>query len=278
MESATGSDKRTFPFFQIDNAVVTNFDLTPYEGWLYVVIVSHINRASGVAFPSLTTLAKETRMSRRKIIMCIQSLETKGLLSVTRIKKDGSKESEVNHYALVDTSPQIEGGSAQDAPQVVHDVHSNHKNTNQNTAVSKEQKQPMPPKPRKRNPYFDLVAWLAFQVPIGDPIGGRTGARVGTILAEMKESHGGTLPPLETIQAAYDDWCIEHEGLTPPADAAKFDKMVRDYEAKPAAVELTYLPQDELDSAREDMFGIEAMQRARADYDAKQRALGRVAS
>lgn len=79
----SASDERRFGFFMIHNSVVDNFGLTPYEGWLYVIIARHVNQKTGVAFPSLTTLSNEGRMSRMQVTRCLKSLQEKGLLEVT---------------------------------------------------------------------------------------------------------------------------------------------------------------------------------------------------
>lgn len=59
-------------------------------------IASHANREGHSAYPSLDTITRETLMSRREIIYCIQSLEEKGELHVDR----GGGRGNPNHYSL----------------------------------------------------------------------------------------------------------------------------------------------------------------------------------
>lgn len=98
----SASDERRFGFFMIHNSVVDNFGLTPYEGWLYVIIARHVNQKTGVAFPSLTTLANEGRMSRMQVTRCLKSLQEKGLLEVTPQPITGKRARTTNHYRLLE--------------------------------------------------------------------------------------------------------------------------------------------------------------------------------
>jgi len=136
----TASDDRYGGYFTIDNTVVDDYDLTPHEGWLYVVIVRHINKQSGIAFPSIATLAEKSGMSKRKVSDGIKALEAKGLLKILRRIRKGSKERLPNHYSL--PNPNRKATNAPDAPPtanhtipmepdaigVWHDVPSNNTN------------------------------------------------------------------------------------------------------------------------------------------------------
>lgn len=59
-------------------------------------IASHANREGLSAFPSLDTITRETLMSKREVIYCVQSLEEKGELHVDR----GGGRGNPNHYSL----------------------------------------------------------------------------------------------------------------------------------------------------------------------------------
>jgi uncharacterized protein YdaT len=54
--------------------------LTIYEQMAFMVIRSFMNRKTGAAFPSYGTIAKYSRMSRRKAIDVVKSLVEKGLI------------------------------------------------------------------------------------------------------------------------------------------------------------------------------------------------------
>lgn len=59
-------------------------------------IASHANREGLSAFPSLDTITRETLMSRREVIYCIQAMEEKGELHVDR----GCGRGNPSHYSL----------------------------------------------------------------------------------------------------------------------------------------------------------------------------------
>src|SRR5690554_1819712 len=61
--NTTASDERRHAFFILDNALIDDHSLTPHEGWLYAVIVRHVNYQTNVAFPSHNTLARKSGMS-----------------------------------------------------------------------------------------------------------------------------------------------------------------------------------------------------------------------
>lgn len=131
------SDVR-IPQVMIEDAVVSEYNLTPYEGWLYVVIVKHSNRATNEAFPGIARLAKMSNMSRRKVIECIQSLEAKNLIRVERDElplRGEDRKRGVNHYFILqatkprvvkDSAQETLASSAQDALGVVHHSNRNH--------------------------------------------------------------------------------------------------------------------------------------------------------
>ncbi len=70
-------------FFMVEDAVF-NFSLTPYEGWVYMAILKHANRQTGVAFPGVGTLAKLCQMSKSQVLRAIDTLERKGFIDVER--------------------------------------------------------------------------------------------------------------------------------------------------------------------------------------------------
>lgn len=168
MNKDTGSDKRN-KFFMIDNRVVRNYGLTPHQGWLYAVIVYHLDRKENDAFPSIATLAKESGMSKPSAIKAIQHLEQVGLIRVTRTTTEKG-DNAVNHYALMDAitlaqvgrRPSSMGGVVNDVnqggkpglPGVVNDV--DHNNTHSNKTQEQDLRpngrtasgEPQKPKPQ----------------------------------------------------------------------------------------------------------------------------------
>jgi hypothetical protein len=95
----TITDKRERGYFQIDNEIVENYQLSPYSGWLYCVISKYANRATGESFPSLNTLAQEANMSKPAVIKHMAELEKRNLITVKR-EKINAKKNAVNRYFL----------------------------------------------------------------------------------------------------------------------------------------------------------------------------------
>lgn len=144
-------------FFMVDNVVVDDFHLTPFQMAVYVVIVRIADRATNKAFPSFTTIAKLASMSRAKTITTIAELEALGLISRTPRKKSDGKESTSNLYTVLDVAPKqdkpesdyaqgslpgglppvvqdVDYGSPDGGPHVVHEVDTI--NTNMNKTKS----------------------------------------------------------------------------------------------------------------------------------------------
>lgn len=94
-------------YTQLENAAIEDYGLTPYEGWLYVVILKFANYQTREAFPSIATLAKTANMSRSQVKRSIATLEQKGLIEVKRDvapAKGESRKQETNHYTVVPVS------------------------------------------------------------------------------------------------------------------------------------------------------------------------------
>lgn len=116
----------------IDADVVDHADLHPLAGWLYVVIVRHINRENNDAFPSVGTLAKLANMSKASVIRYTKELEEKKLITVTREKE--SIVQSANHYQLM--KPSVVADSNQyGVSQQPLVSHSNHENTQEPPAM-----------------------------------------------------------------------------------------------------------------------------------------------
>lgn len=91
------------PYFLVEDAVIDK-GLTPYEGWLYIVILKHANRKTGEAFPGIARLCKLAKMSKSQVLRAISTLEDKSLIRVERDTKplEGEKRQRaVNHYFIL---------------------------------------------------------------------------------------------------------------------------------------------------------------------------------
>lgn len=146
------TDKRP-QFFMVEDAVVSSYELDPYSGWLYIVILKHADRRTGEAFPSITRLTELSKMSRAQVMRSIAILEEKKLIRVERdpIPLEGEKrQRKPNHYFILPATDNPQVVSGRDYPSisqqlgVVSGVDCNH------NSIEPESTNHIPPNPRKR--------------------------------------------------------------------------------------------------------------------------------
>lgn len=224
-------------FFVVEDAAVTDYSLTPYEGWLYIVMLKHANRTTGELFPSVGTLVKETQMSKAQVLRCTKSLEEKGLIRVTRDDKKNGKDRAVNHYFilqatryLVDTDPGIYRKPPPVSGGNMNQNHLEPENTlSPSGDVQKSTAQPKVKTPRPANPLFDAVAWGSFG--LGNINGDKTaGAMIGKILKWLREHDADTTP--ERIAEFYEWYGDENSNASAPRDVTKFALWWLKFEAQ----------------------------------------------
>jgi DNA-binding MarR family transcriptional regulator len=113
---STVSDKRKLGFTIVENELIHNYSLTPFEGWLYVVLLSHANRQTQTAFPGYARLAKLSGMGRTAVRTTIESLVTKGL--ITKTTRFNGETFESNEYTFLS----LKGMPPDDIPMPPHDI------------------------------------------------------------------------------------------------------------------------------------------------------------
>ncbi|MHC4647199.1 MAG: helix-turn-helix domain-containing protein [Planctomycetota bacterium] len=172
MTTNTATDARRFNFFIIDNEAFDNYDLNPYEGWLYIAIVRHINQKTGVAFPSLSTLAAKTKMSKQSVVKYLETLETKGLIKVDRQYDDAAKTHKPNHYTIMGVVKEVDKGSTPVRQGVVKEVDTNNTKSKKDETKKKDQKiAPGGAKGEKPvQPHIALVDAYWAGIPGGKPV------------------------------------------------------------------------------------------------------------
>lgn len=202
MTKDKASDARP-PQIHIEKSVIDDYGLNVNAGWLYVVIVSHVNGQSGVAFPSYTRLTKLTGMSRPTINKYIKVLEDKGLIEVIREKVDGTNERGVNHYRILpatrgsktDLPPgkaevvkevnhvvnEINHPSKAGLPQVVKEVAYNYIESNY-TELTKEKDTP-------HRPVFEAWAEANFDYTDTKKVNPKHRSQIGAFEREAKEAY-----------------------------------------------------------------------------------------
>lgn len=130
-ETLSPSPERTIPFTMVYNAVLDRDDLNPFELALYVAIARHVNRESGLAWPSYSRLQQVAHMCRESVSKYLKALEAKGLIQIIRRYQPGTRARAVNHYRLLpprepDAQGSLRTGQAEDGgglrtkPEVVY--------------------------------------------------------------------------------------------------------------------------------------------------------------
>jgi AraC-like DNA-binding protein len=80
--------------------------LSSNRKFVLLMIADHYNEADRCAWPSMSTLARETGMSRRSVVRCIADLEATGLLEAEQwINWDTGKQM-ANRYYLPQYDPE----------------------------------------------------------------------------------------------------------------------------------------------------------------------------
>jgi hypothetical protein len=127
--------------------------------------------SSNDAYPSLATIATSCGMSKSTVVRTISELETAGLISVTRVKSS-AKESEVNHYSVLNLTQGVVQNS--DHPSYKFDTTPSTKigleldtieqdTSEQDTSIAAVPKSDTPP-----NAHYELYA-LICEVNGSDP-------------------------------------------------------------------------------------------------------------
>lgn len=107
--------ERIIPFTMVYNAVLERADLNPFELALYVALARHVNRESGLAWPSYSRLQQTAHMCRESVSKYLKSLEAKGLIRIIRRYQPGKRARAVNHYRLL-VPAELSSGSLRPAP------------------------------------------------------------------------------------------------------------------------------------------------------------------
>lgn len=119
---------QTGPFAMVPRWVQRHPDVKPYELAVYVSLTQIADWDTGSTDrqrPGMSQIAEWTGMSRRRVVTAVRTLESLGMIVVTRERHDdGSRK--VNVYTVVQVEPcahDARGGGAHGALGVVHDVH-----------------------------------------------------------------------------------------------------------------------------------------------------------
>jgi hypothetical protein len=114
-------DRRPVGYLKVYNDLFDKFGPTlgPYGLAAYMALCRHASNETSECFPSYNTIARETGMSRRKVIYAIQQMEKLKIIEVERNQHTS------NVFVLLDTSAlhaPLPGAphalpSAQDAPK-----------------------------------------------------------------------------------------------------------------------------------------------------------------
>ena len=78
-------------FAMLPNSIVFNQDISRPGMMVFWILTLHLFKGKEYCFPSLSTLQKETRLSRNTVILGIRQLEAKKKLIVHRVKGESNK-------------------------------------------------------------------------------------------------------------------------------------------------------------------------------------------
>lgn len=186
-------DNRSRGWYWINNEVIDEYRLTPYEMMVYNILCRHADER-GHSFPGISRIMELGSMSKPQVIRSIKRLEELGLLAVKRDEKPTEGETRqrgVNHYYLQSVKS---GGVVSDIyypskPQtlgVVSDVDHNNTHSEQDPmkGAANAAQPTAPKKERKRDVIFDAIAVHLFGIT-GDANG--TGARIAKVAKRLKE-------------------------------------------------------------------------------------------
>ena len=190
MTTDTGTDARRHNFFIIDNEAVDNYDLNPYEGWLYVIILRHINHGTGIAFPSLATLAKETKMSEPTVVKYLKSLVTKKLITIDGQYDKTTKTNKPNHYTAMGVVKEVNQGGKADLPGVVKEINTNNTKGKKTNNEKKDQRIPAEPV-KKLSDHQLMVGAISLALGINpDYLTKKRAGTIGSAASQIRTAKG----------------------------------------------------------------------------------------
>lgn len=104
------------PYHHIAEPIIDQ--LTPFEGWLYVVLARLIPRKTNRLPMPIPALAKAANMSQRSVIRHTEALEKRGLIEVERQQEAGQKVAQTNVYSLAGQYASVTLGKPVDECQI----------------------------------------------------------------------------------------------------------------------------------------------------------------
>ena len=157
-------DKRRQDFFIIDNAVIDDYNLTPFEFTVYAIIVRRAYNKT-TAWPGMANIAKWGSMSKSTVIRAVNGLEEKGLLQVKRGKKEDGQNA-ANIYTIMETSRPQTPGSVRETLGVVSEI--DQKNTEDKKTKEEDSNTTPPAKAADGEAGASKNGNALSQVPPGD--------------------------------------------------------------------------------------------------------------
>jgi GntR family transcriptional regulator len=108
-----GVRRKRLPFTQLENSIFEDQLLGKEHLLVYWTLAYHADKDGGDCWPSLATIAKESRCSRAKVIEVIKDLVTAGYIT-KEARHDPAGDRTSNAYVLL--GKRAEGGSLRDRP------------------------------------------------------------------------------------------------------------------------------------------------------------------
>ncbi|MBW8003105.1 MAG: helix-turn-helix domain-containing protein, partial [Planctomycetes bacterium] len=118
-------ERKRLPFTIIENRILEDENISSHALLVYLSLCKYAD-SKDQCFPSLTSLSKAARVSRRKVVYCIKELiDQEYITKVIRLRKD-CKKRQSNLYTIVRQYHYSPKPMAQDAlshNDIVHGVH-----------------------------------------------------------------------------------------------------------------------------------------------------------
>ena len=168
-EEQLGVQREWLPFTMIENAVIMDLSLSKEAIMVYLALCLHADK-SGKCFPSLTTIARESRSSRLTVTRCLKKLCGLGyLVCASRDDGKGGRASNLytikgkrNHGGVVHVST---GGSTEITHPLVYVDNSNYTHSSNQTSSADAQAKKSSPQSLLTALFFEQYKKRLGQAP-----------------------------------------------------------------------------------------------------------------
>ena len=214
MDAASTWSVETDPYARIPHALIEDLELPHTAVRVYGYLMRRADNETTESFPGYRRIASEIGMSTATIAKCIEALEQRGWIDVTRSKGAGGRQN-TNHYFVRRTR---RGVAVSDTPVADSET--------RRVAESKAELEPSLSKTKELNLATQNVAWDFYTDPSGFnlPTGTakqqrRVGALAREVNAILESNHVAVPEQMNTLQQAALSWPLHFGSATLTPDA-----------------------------------------------------------